>query len=400
MQYIDQIWYEKARTLGRVNLLAFLSIEKEYHRKQKERFLASQGEVTFEYLNVSNVDITTVKESYHLFKKEISSEKNEFIRLAYEEWCNEQLIMLDLIEAMQKRDDHGFREISKLLYGEPNEKVFSQILVNIDLFLKESTQKESVAYIRKALSEFSRADKPLFDNLSLAHHVEDQDALAIKERLQRALHEYKIEGWEVVIDQDSKNLSAYVDQDNRKVVIPEKRMMSKAHLEAIVVHEIGVHVRRRENAEKGTFGLLSLGLGNYLKGDEGLSKLEEVKVYAEAFLPSIEIYTGISLIWHKNYSFSEIFNFFKHYYLMSRYALHPTEEQAINHAWSRTAKFFRGTTAKTPGVCLTKDLLYIDGYLGILQVLNQNPDEERRLLLGKYDPGNALHRKVLDGLEI
>jgi hypothetical protein len=73
---------------------------------------------------------------------------------------------------------------------------------------------------------------------------------------------------------------------------------------------------------------------------------------------------------------------------------------AENSAWNRCVRTFRGTTCKTSGACLSKDMVYRKGNIGIWDVINNNPEEQRRFFVGKYDPSNKRHIWILDQLGI
>ena len=268
---------------------------------------------------------------------------------------------------------------------------------------KNKSVQQACDQLRQVISNIPQHSDPILKSF-VPQEEPTVESKQIKVRFEEAFSEYGIENWNIVIDFDNLNSFINISQKEQTVFIPSSRKISPLHLEALVKHEIGVHVRRRINAEKQAFKLLAIGLDHYLKGDEGLSKYEEIKIFPSSFNSTVEIYLGISLIHGlggAKMDFRDIYEFFYNYYLVSRHGeSNLTTDDAENYGWVRAEKFFRGTTGQSKGICFTKDLIYLDGYLDILEVLKKHPEEEKRFLVGKYDPGNKFHRQVLDELKI
>jgi hypothetical protein len=49
---------------------------------------------------------------------------------------------------------------------------------------------------------------------------------------------------------------------------------------------------------------------------------------------------------------------------------------------------------------LTRDIVYREGNIGVWRVVKNNPEEERRFSVGKYDPANPRHIWILEQLGI
>ncbi|MBI4121781.1 MAG: DUF1704 domain-containing protein, partial [Parcubacteria group bacterium] len=227
-----------------------------------------------------------------------------------------------------------------------------------------------------------------------------QDAAAIQQAFKQALAAHKISGWKIRLDEQNLNAFVHINQEKKELVLPTRRTLTQRHLEALVRHEVGVHIRRSVNAQKTKLQLLTIGLDHYLRGEEGLAKYEEMRTLPSSF----EIYLGTGLIKGvdgRKRDFRETYEFFKQYYLASQF--HHDEvsaQQAADESWTRTEKFFRGTTGQSAGICFTKDLMYLEGYLSIVQTIKDHPEEEKRFFAGKYDPSNAFHRQVLDEIGV
>ncbi len=409
-KFVDQKWYEKAKNLERIQLIDFYSGDALIRKEKKEAFLSGeQPEVFLEYPSLADIDFRKKRETFRKFVYELKGEPNYYIRKAYTAWGREQLLMLELLEATYKKNDKQFFKVNKKLFGHPRKILFQQLVLQVDRFLQESAEstssqvQESRKQVEVIFKKVKRGKEELFPNLQTYQEGSPIQAEAIVERFEQAFKEYKISNWNVVLDKELKNAFIHVNQDKREIVVPSSRSVNSVQLEALVRHEVGVHVMRRENADRANFGLFALGMDGYLKGDEGLSKFEEYKVNANAFLPSTEIYLCICLVHGlagKKYSFKDLFDFVTHYTILRFHETDKALEKAQEHAWNRAVKLFRGTSGRSSGICFTKDLLYLEGYLGIQETVKKYPEEEKRFLLGKYDPGNKQHRKILDGLQI
>lgn len=73
---------------------------------------------------------------------------------------------------------------------------------------------------------------------------------------------------------------------------------------------------------------------------------------------------------------------------------------AVNNAWNRTVRTFRGSNQSKAGVCYTKDIIYRQGNIAVWQLIGKKPEELFRLSVGKYDPANPRHIWILDQLGI
>jgi hypothetical protein len=69
-------------------------------------------------------------------------------------------------------------------------------------------------------------------------------------------------------------------------------------------------------------------------------------------------------------------------------------------AWDVCVRIFRGTTGQTVGTIFTKDIVYLEGNIGIWELLTEKPHVFPLLFIGKYDPLNQRHVKSLQTLGI
>ena len=176
-------------------------------------------------------------------------------------------------------------------------------------------------------------------------------------------------------------------------------------LKALIEHEIGTHVARREKGERTKLKLLGLGLDRYLKGEEGIATYQEQKIEGANDFSGFDGHFAISLasgIDGKKRNFREVFDILKNYYFIKskKQTTEGAWESAENSAWSRCIRTFRGTSCQTPGACFTRDIAYREGNIGVWNVIKNNPEEIKRFSVGKYDPGNPRHIWILEQLNI
>lgn len=357
--YLDSIWFAKFATIAHISYVDLLVLDQSERAQQRELFL--RGEIEnpyFTYPQLRDFNFAQKKTQLENLYNEIErEEKNEWVREAYMRVLREKMQHVAMLEAVAVGDDAAFATISVQEFGDYSPKIAKEILSLVGE-VNESVEMDLV-----------NADE-------------------IEARFRTAFVDYGITDWNIVRDTDNTNAFVHLNQETKTLFIPQSRRLGRAHLEALVRHEVGVHIMRRKNAEQTSLQLLTLGLDHYIKGDEGLGKYEELKVWSQAFEPSWQNYVGVAMVKGfdgKPRTFRELFEFFGQYL-------------DNDQAWTRVEKIFRGTTGQSRGLCWTKDIMYLNGYYDIVETLQKYPQEESRFLIGKYDPANEWHRTLLDNL--
>lgn len=408
---LDEKWFSQFSQIGLFSIVDFFVGDPLERKQQKKKFLTDKiRNPELDYPKITAVFLNNTKiQLVELLKKIKNEELNKLIKQSYTKLIEEKLAHLEILNAVNAADDIKFNELTINEFGKPSPDVLSRLIPSVfDMLGQASASKNKLVQqacdqLKQVISNISQHADPILKSF-VPQEEATVESKQIKDRFEKAFVEYGIENWNTVIDIDNLNSFININQKEQTVFIPSSRNISPLHLEALVKHEIGVHIRRRINAEKQAFKLLTIGLDHYLKGDEGLSKYEEIKIFPSSFNSTVEIYLGISLIHglgRAKMDFRDIYEFFYSYYLVSRHSeSNITTDDAENYSWVRAEKFFRGTTGQSKGICFTKDLIYLHGYLDILEVLKKHPEEEKRFLVGKYDPANKFHRQVLDELKI
>lgn len=442
IEALDTDWYARFEKIGAFQAYEYLSGKKEYflddagvfnggvNEEQKQLFLRDENaNLDISYPKLEKLDTQKIEASLLALKEDVrESEKEEVIRQAYLWKINEKLAEIRMLKAAQTGDDRRFTQYSKFIFGEPDPAIFDYTLFELSQKLRPALTSDNtlIRDLAKRLDtellaghNFSHTETLSYDPLTSKVDLGPSDDnpfrfpkdIAAPKKMDRsatlsveeicsafevALNEYSLDGWRVVLNETSSNIS--VNQESKTVNIPKKKKLKQLELEGLIAHEIGVHARRRERGERSKLKLLGLGLDRS-KDDEGVAVYEEQKVTGAKDFAGFDGYLAIALAMGadgKKRNFREVFEILRDYHI----AIGKTPEKAADSAWARSLRTFRGTSGKTRGACFTKDLIYRDGNIGVWHLVQENSAEQRRFSVGKYDPSNPRHIWILDQLGI
>lgn len=326
----------------------------------------------------------------------------------------------------------GFQEQNKKLFGLPKKKYyyysFKEVRKDLKKFSKRSKELESETHkLEHMLPEFNpknnKISHPISESFSKfkSKVISDYDAYLkvadskikftsreLKDALQKVLKLLKLQGWEVLIDQENSIKNLRINKVRKLIIIPESRIVSRSRLKYLIVHEILTHLVRQRNGEKSKLKLLSVGLAHYERGEEGIATFrgqllqKSFKNY-NGYLLYFFISLALGLDGNKR-DFRDIFELAKQYYyckyLASKYSNDEALKKAQDKAWDLCIRIFRGTDYNTPGYCYTKDIVYLEGNIRIWKLLEKNPEAIKTFDTGKFDPANEEHVTALKELEI
>ncbi|MCX6766914.1 MAG: DUF1704 domain-containing protein [Candidatus Moranbacteria bacterium] len=415
----DDLWYKSFKSVGAFQDYEYLTSKKDFREDQKNKFLSGEIEnPTLDYPELENFDFDQREQRLLLLKKDIlAQEQNDTLGQLYCWRINEKLAELRMLRAAYSGDDKRFVRYSKFVYGKPDKKIYeysvSQVKQVIDEKLFNSDPEISAAAKRlntelfEVLINNDSKINPLEYNLPTPKKVENEkeyQAEEIKIAFEEYLRNQQIAGWQVIVDREGKYRAINVSQESKTVNVPETRKLKHSDLLALIEHELGTHVLRRERGERSKLKLLGLGLDRYLKGEEGLATYKEQQVKGAKGFRGLDYHFAISLalgIDGKKRDFRKVFEILRDYHFInSKKEKDLALKFAQDEAWSDCLRIFRGTTCKTPGACLTRDIVYREGNIGIWDVVKNNPEEARRFSIGKYDPTNPRHIWILEQLGI
>jgi len=413
--YIDSRWFEEYQKLSAMPGLS--SFRADNRMQEKHRFF--KGEIenpTFVYQSLAHYPYEARRNDLRELKKQIEEqEDNAALKKMYGVKIEHKINDCNIIESIQRKDDARYDELMQERYGSISLEIGIAVIRAYCSALEKviETSRGNVRDAAKELHAYLDEVKSRFhvDSVHEFHLVEVSGAQekiltarGIKKLFELKRKEYGLSDWRIEIDLWGRSNSISVRHKNKRVVIPRGRRLTRPQALALAEHELGVHVRRREHGEATKLALLGVGLGGFLWGEEGLAKYYEKQVYEGAINSSLKSYLLTALILGvdgRKRSFQEIYNvcelIFKS--MKGRYFL--TEVKSSKHyAWGKTVKLFRGATGQTKGVCSRRQLVYLEGYLRIKEIISKGILTEEQLMRGKYDPANEAHVLFLKKLSV
>lgn len=194
----------------------------------------------------------------------------------------------------------------------------------------------------------------------------------IEKKIKQRLDDYGLTNkYEVVF---SKNFISRISVNNNKKII-KVRLPIKIHLieiEATLNHEIDTHILRQLNYEQQPWfkKKKKYGFKPYLRTEEGLAIINELIASKKqlAYKSAIN-YLAVNLALKSD--FKTVFKFF--------YNINHNPERA----WTWTLKKKRGLTDTKQKGAFTKDLVYFEGLIEVLNYLKKNQYDVSKLYYGK-----------------
>ncbi|MFA5926110.1 MAG: tyrosine/phenylalanine carboxypeptidase domain-containing protein [Parcubacteria group bacterium] len=416
---LDDLWYKRFKSVGAFQDFEYLTGKKEIREEQKKGFFAGEIEnPTLDYPELDNFDYDQKEQRLLLLKKEILSQEKDIIaREAYHLRINEQLAVLRMLKAARAGDDRRFCRYSRFIYGSPEEEIYQHTIYQVKEVIEQRVSDAdpdiSAAAVRlktellEALIKNENTIDPKAFNLPEMKTFEDEKTYSAEEMraaFEKYLNKHQIKGWRVLIEKEGKIKKFNVSQQKRTINIPSTRKEEHSFLLALLEHEIGTHIIQREKGERSKLKLLGMGLDRSLKGEEGIATYREQKIRGTRGFRGLDYHLAISLalgLDGEKRDFRKVFEIMRDYHFVkSKKSKDAAIEAAKNEAWDDCVRIFRGTTCKTPGACLTRDIVYREGNIGIWRLIKEDPATELLFSIGKYDPTNPRHVFFLKQLAI
>lgn len=339
------------------------------------------------------------------------------------------------MKAIKVGDDSTFYDASTELYGLPQPKLYWFTVDQINTRFKSLISKIDAK--RKTLHKafyvwdgyFKTLQKP--DRIGVHHlpfyegiYTPDDYEIDSAEKIANMFTQYLEKGgivdWTVHIDLPGFRTAFGVNQAQKVIDIPHdsdlalrKDSITKQSLQALLEHEIGIHVVRRANGDLSQLALLGFGLDSYLRAEEGIAS------FAEQLITGVNGYAGeigyLSVgatvgTLGQPLSFYDLFTLLNAYFILDIaerqlheqgfYELDELRMMATDKAWGRALRTYRGSTGTTTGTVYTRDIIYLEGNRAIWKLVDIEPKVEADWLVGKYDPTNQRHVTTLRELGI
>lgn len=437
LESLDEHLYEDFKKIGSFAVSKYISPDAQSTETQKKAFLEGQiDHPTFHYPELDPEDLNSREEALLEFKKHLPTEEDQLLKKVYLWKVNEKIAEIRMIRCALTGEARRFQKYSEYLYGKPSPEAFHGHLDQLRQQITEAKKSDKPQLIAAAealeaiLPESpAHLERPQLPAAELIAKVQEQTrrevsrfihlpekkekyaAADIIEIFKKAIAELKNQDWQIIEEPTAKS-SLSVDYETMTVRVPPTMEKNLQGVVKGIVHEIGTHALRFENGERSRLKLLGLGLDRYSVGEEGVAKVRENAYYGEmeSYYPS-DSHLAISLAYGldgKKRNFREVFEFLKVYQYFLAWekdqkntmTVEQAGARAEDKAWSRCVRTFKGSAGQTPGVCFTHDVIYSKGSIAVWDVLGKNPEELRRISVGKYDPANVRHLWVLERIGI
>lgn len=433
--HVEKLDYEFVPTLHKL-------IHEEYHYlapanrlAQKLKFYDS-NEIDFTYPEAERVSFDIIESELTNFAERVGTSKIPAVaKDLYQAKLVEQGKILDILRATVNQDDEAFHAGSVSLYGTPDPKLFWFIINNIhkrftSLVTKADRKRKTLHKAYAVWKEYFltlTAPKgvgiyrvPFYNGIYVPDDYEIDSAEKIHQMFSDTLVKYNITNWTVKIDHPGARSAFGVNQTTKVINIPHdsdlslrKKVLTKISLQALLMHEVGVHVVRRENGDASQLALLGIGLDNYLRAEEGIATLaEQLITGTDQFSGEIGYFSvgaAIGVTGHP-LSFTDLYSVLNAYFILSiadrqletegYYEPDELRLTATDHAWNRALRVYRGSTGKTVGAVYTRDIIYLEGNKRMWELMGTEATINPDWLKGKYDPANDSHVSALKELGI
>jgi len=432
--YFDAAIYPRWRALS-VSLLDLFHPEPNHLKAERARFLSNQKtNPTFLYEQLVNFDVAGRRDGLNDFMDEIINDHRlaSPVRTLYRQIILQELRKLALLDYLNQlqvnRDDlvalAGYQETTNLLYGQPIGSMFLHVIEVLALKVSNSNPNEDnerdyeAARFRleSLIKYYDRFAKkcPLLLRSKPSIPLKFEAAIRNPEELWRAfevaIKDLGLVGWKLAIDETEVRTTFAVSLAKRLLKAPSfkqlalrsrDKAMTPSAVRGLIAHELGTHALRYERGLQSPLNLLATGLDLYELGAEGLATYREQQETGANDYAGFTYYLAAGIAYGlmtEPRDFRSTFNYLVDYYIVSEGA---TRERARLLAWEATWRVFRGTPGDVLGVIFTKDLVYRVGNMLAWEFYPALDDEVTdELNVGKYDPTNFRHVRILTELEI
>ncbi len=412
----DARWFERLRSVS--NLMdetEWFQSHARVSKEERELFFSNEIENPRFFYKQSSTPKRGMHEAGELLLDLQKNEKEAIVLDLYDRKLQKHLIRSELMNASQTKNDEAFYTHSIGLYGKPKKKYFAYVakrsieLANAQMkaYPTEAKRlKRVMAKIDCKAVDISADILPPVVNTGKEIASVDQ-ARAI---FQNTIDRLEIEGWQLVVD-DTNTRARFSVNPYRKIIhIPSQeqlfarpKRLTDVQLEALAEHEVGVHARRAFEGEKSGLMLLQIGLDSYLAGEEGLAGYTQQQIEGSSEFYGFDRYLAACLAIGMDGTprdFRAVFSLMTDYYTLHYANEGLSTVTPVTAAWNVCIRIFRGTSGQTAGTIYTKDIVYMEGNIGIWHLISEKPDRFESLFLGKFNPLLSRHIRSLQTLEI
>jgi transcriptional regulator with XRE-family HTH domain len=338
-------------------------------------------------------------------------EPNAIVRRLYRGAIADEVCFLRMIEATHEGNCQRFWELTQQLNPPPTVEEMDYALARVKQVVAQGLQRKDTSEVsQRVMRVLQERTGLLLDLPSGREEVQSRQeghpvtsctssqiisAQAAKRFFEAVLRDSGYEGWQVVLD---PNASGPRVEAGLRLLFLQDSPTSLSEIREYVSHELLGHVTRSVAGEYSSLGLLGMGTQGYLPAEEGFADYHERHVAAlhgQAFddsgswLGTLAVGLASGLVTPPQ-TFSSLFTFFEPFLLLYRLLWRGDEDRATaeqrarRNALMRCLRTYRGVTdLQQPGVCFTKDVVYLRGLLTIERAVASDETVLDRLAVGK-----------------
>ena len=386
-----------------------LTVVAQSRKRELTSCLEEKREPHFHYPLIPRDDVLSrITELSRLRAEVEQNEPNAVVRRLYLETIDERLNELHMIAATSEQDDQDFWKYNQRLNAFPSIPEMELALHQLAGTLKRASDRHDTRGLAEHVIRQTQGWRivpmdlePLDRNLE--REVEEQPSTGEAQKLfspgtverffTDVFRQYQF-SWTINLDPAADHARASLSQ--RQLTLPEGKWMSVSKIRELLGHEIETHAFRATAGEKSSLALLSIGLGGFLDAEEGLaiSYTQEVARRGSTCKPNKTwigtLATGLAcgvicnpFTFRSLLTFLESVNILRGLLAGKGLTLAEIEEDARKNAQSRCLRTWRGVSQLSlPGICSTKDSVYLRGYLAVTQALGEGKATFERLMVG------------------
>lgn len=414
--FLDEHWFNSVRAIGsQVDEGEWL--HKRIYVSEEERDLFLNNEIENpQFLHKKTKISEPDTELIEKLKADIqANEKDAVVLDLYEHKIEKLSQRSDLLHALIAKNDQAFYQASVRLYGKPKKKYFAYVAKRITALCKtgEAVNPVIAKRLKRIVSKIDQSDRDISADI-LPPLVEEGKVIASVDEVTRifqaTLDRLEIQNWTLHVDSEIPRSRFSVSPFSQVIHIPNQaqlllrpKKLTDIQIAALAEHEIGVHARRAYEGAKSPLKLLQIGLDSYLAGEEGLAGYVQQQIEGADEFYGFDRYFAACLAIGMDGTkrdFRAVFSVMTDYYTLKYAIADETDVAPFRAAWDVCVRIFRGTTGKTPGTIYTKDIVYMEGNIGIWHLISDKPHVFESLFLGKFNPLLSRHVKSLQTLGI
>jgi hypothetical protein len=338
-------------------------------------------------------------------------ELNAVVRRLYLDVIEENLFLLQLIQATHEGNTQAFWQNNRGLHAEPTPEEMKRALSHVARLISLGRQRADLAEVSEAVwqllqrihapvpiltapAQATRAQENLSEPAAPPRMVSPQ---TVQRFFDAVMRDYDFEGWRTIID--AAATGPYVESFTQCLTLPNRKV-SLERLRHLLSHEIECHVFRAAMGVKSGVDLLGTGTAFYRATEEGLAdyyerKLAEMqgKVEDEFLTGSFmgTLATGLACgVLCTPLTFSQLYQFLESFLVLQRVItgtsknVEKARANAPRLARLRCLRTFQGVPdLAVAGVAYTQDALYHRGQQRVEFAIQQDPQVLTRLMVGK-----------------